>query len=960
MIEGMSPTFSRCCGSTKVVGRILAACALSMFTLMGNIYMDLSQTLQSWRNAEEALGGLPSCQDLLLVPMIRLIRDQMMQKDGKGRVLMLEELAISCKEKPHHCRNVDCHVFVETLLERWDSTLTSEKVPGRPEIVLELLEEFRHSQEDLNAMGSNPDWADVALLRLLLWIQGTMLESMEDAQGLWLQVFNPYVIGSSESVQECGVEKNLSLLFSTQRSSKMEKKLNFSTQSFSEMEKNLNIFTPKQSNLRFSTQHSSKMKKILNFPTQHSSKIEKILTFSTQQPLKRKNLHFFTPNQSSLLFSTQHSSKMEKSLNFSTQNSSKMEKNLNLSTQNQSNLLFQNSSKMESLNSSTQHPLKMEKNLNLSTPNQSSLFSTQSSSKREKLNSSTQHPLKMKKNLTLSTPNQSKLFSIQSSSKRESLNLSIPNQTNLFSIQSSSKSENLNFSTQRLSDLLFSTQSYSKRESLNSSTQHPLKIEKNLNLSTPNQSNLFSIQSSSKRESLNSSTQHPLKMEKNLNLSTPNQSKIFYIQRSSKRENLNFSTQRLSNLLFSTQSSSENFNVSTQDSSKTPNPSIPNQSTQRSSTREKTLNFPNLRLSDLPISLKDLDSLTSCLLEKTHQRLSRKSREVLSLVSLKVSLWLLTGLLYPAVALSFAEMTGWVQRYARRLKQRTEALQRERRLAEDLLHQMLPKSVAKQLRRREKVEAESYDQVTIFFSDVVGFTAIAASCSPLQVVEMLNGLYVCFDTRIESYDVYKVETIGDAYMVVSGLPERNGERHAHEIAQMALDLVAAVRQVLVPHMLDRKLELRVGVHTGPCVAGVVGHKMPRYCLFGDTVNTASRMESTSLPQKIHISSATYLALLEDNAYEMEPRGEIEVKGKGKMQTYWLLGSKNHSVQNDSLVCHWNPGLSREAAKGERSRTSVRQPSREEKRVPDLLVLPDRSEEAAGILPGFVGEECPGL
>nr|XP_060632091.1 atrial natriuretic peptide receptor 1-like [Anolis sagrei ordinatus] len=449
-------------------------------------------------------------------------------------------------------------------------------------------------------------------------------------------------------------------------------------------------------------------------------------------------------------------------------------------------------------------------------------------------------------------------------------------------------------------------------------------------------------------------------MEKNLNLSTPNQSNIFYIQRSSKRENLNFSTQRLSDLLFSTQSSSKNFNVSTQDSSKTPSPSIPNQSTQRSSTREKTPNFPNPRLSDLPISLKDLDSLTSCLLEKTRQRLSGKSREVLSLVSLKVSLWLLTGLLYPAVALSFAEMTGWVQRYAWRLKQRTEALQRERRLAEDLLHQMLPKSVANQLRRREKVEAESYDQVTIFFSDVVGFTAIAASCSPLQVVEMLNGLYVCFDTRIESYDVYKVETIGDAYMVVSGLPERNGERHAHEIAQMALDLVAAVRQVLVPHMPDRKLELRVGVHTGPCVAGVVGHKMPRYCLFGDTVNTASRMESTSLPQKIHISSATYLALLEDNAYEMEPRGEIEVKGKGKMQTYWLLGSKNHSVQNDSLVCHWKPGLSQEVAKGERSRTSVRQPSQEEKRVPDLLVLPNRSEEAAGILPGFVGEECGGL
>ncbi|XP_064326645.1 atrial natriuretic peptide receptor 2 [Phalacrocorax carbo] len=320
---------------------------------------------------------------------------------------------------------------------------------------------------------------------------------------------------------------------------------------------------------------------------------------------------------------------------------------------------------------------------------------------------------------------------------------------------------------------------------------------------------------------------------------------------------------------------------------------------------------------------KRLHYVQSCLLQTGREKLIKKSKEILSTMSLKIGLLVIACLLYPIVLMSFKQMTDWIHNYARNLKEKTEDLKRERQLAEDLLHQMLPKSVAKQLRKCQKVEAENYDQVTIFFSDIVGFTSIAASCTPLQVVEMLNNLYVCFDTRIESYDVYKVETIGDAYMVVSGLPERNGTKHADEIAKMSLDLVAAVRQVVIPHMPMGKLQLRAGIHTGPCVAGVVGYKMPRYCLFGDTVNTASRMESTSLPQKIHISSATYDALLTDDAYEIELRGDIEVKGKGKMKTYWLLGNKNYSVQNDSLVCHWNPAISKKK-KMESSQGSVRQ------------------------------------
>nr|XP_020481244.1 receptor-type guanylate cyclase daf-11-like [Monopterus albus] len=245
-------------------------------------------------------------------------------------------------------------------------------------------------------------------------------------------------------------------------------------------------------------------------------------------------------------------------------------------------------------------------------------------------------------------------------------------------------------------------------------------------------------------------------------------------------------------------------------------------------------------------AIQALTKTQQCLFDRAVPALRLAFRSVSSGLSMRICLLAMACLIYPVVMFSFQQMTEWIQNYAQTLKEKTQDLKRQRQLAEDLLHQMLPKSVAKQLRQHKHVEAESYEKVTIFFSDIVGFTAISASCTPLQVVEMLNNLYMCFDTRIDSYDVYKVETIGDAYMVVSGLPERNGDRHADEIAKMALDLVAAVRQVSIPHMPNQRLQLRAGIHTGPCVAGIVGYKMPRYCLFGDTVNTASRMESTGL------------------------------------------------------------------------------------------------------------------
>uniref|UniRef100_A0A183TZI4 guanylate cyclase n=1 Tax=Toxocara canis TaxID=6265 RepID=A0A183TZI4_TOXCA len=177
------------------------------------------------------------------------------------------------------------------------------------------------------------------------------------------------------------------------------------------------------------------------------------------------------------------------------------------------------------------------------------------------------------------------------------------------------------------------------------------------------------------------------------------------------------------------------------------------------------------------------------------------------------------------------------------VEERTKELIEEKKKSDILLYRMLPRQVAEKLKIGQTVEPEAFNMVTVFFSDVVSFTKLASRCSPMQVVTLLNDLYTLFDGIIEAYDVYKVETIGDGYLCVSGLPKRNGNEHAREIANMALGFIQSLRTFRVVQMPDERISIRIGIHTGPCVAGVVGLTMPRYCLFGDTVNTASRMES---------------------------------------------------------------------------------------------------------------------
>lgn len=186
------------------------------------------------------------------------------------------------------------------------------------------------------------------------------------------------------------------------------------------------------------------------------------------------------------------------------------------------------------------------------------------------------------------------------------------------------------------------------------------------------------------------------------------------------------------------------------------------------------------------------------------------------------------------------------------------------------------------------VEPEEFEEVTVYFSDIVGFTSLAARSTPVQVVALLNDLYTTFDAAIERYHVYKVETIGDAYMVVGGLPARAAD-HAESVATMALHLLHLAGRFRVRHLPRQPLHLRIGLHSGPCCAGVVGLTMPRYCLFGDTVNTASRMESTGAAWRIQVSATTAARLLAAGGYRLRERGLTHVKGKGAMRTYWLLG-----------------------------------------------------------------------
>ncbi len=216
----------------------------------------------------------------------------------------------------------------------------------------------------------------------------------------------------------------------------------------------------------------------------------------------------------------------------------------------------------------------------------------------------------------------------------------------------------------------------------------------------------------------------------------------------------------------------------------------------------------------------------------------------------------------------------------------TEALRLQQEQTEKLLLNILPSSIAQRLKQEQSIIADSFENVSVMFADIVGFTELSSRKSPTEIVEMLNVIFSKFDQLAEQHGLEKIKTIGDAYMVVAGLPTPRTD-HAEAIAQMALDIQAEINKLSIS--TGESFNLRIGINSGPVVAGVIGIKKFIYDLWGDTVNIANRMESQGLAGAIQVTTTTYELLREK--YEFQQRGVIPIKGKGEMTTFLLTGRK---------------------------------------------------------------------
>jgi class 3 adenylate cyclase len=213
-------------------------------------------------------------------------------------------------------------------------------------------------------------------------------------------------------------------------------------------------------------------------------------------------------------------------------------------------------------------------------------------------------------------------------------------------------------------------------------------------------------------------------------------------------------------------------------------------------------------------------------------------------------------------------------------------IEAEREKSERLLLNILPQPIAERLKQQPTGIVDHFSTATILFADIVGFTELSARLPPLELIDLLNELFSAFDYLTEKYQLEKIKTIGDSYMVAGGLPEARPD-HAQAVADMALEMQMVVARFNTERA--EPLDIRIGLHTGPVIAGVIGSKKFIYDLWGDTVNTASRMESHGVRGKIQVSQESYHYLSE--AYVLQERGVVQIKGKGELTTYFLTGRK---------------------------------------------------------------------
>ncbi len=238
------------------------------------------------------------------------------------------------------------------------------------------------------------------------------------------------------------------------------------------------------------------------------------------------------------------------------------------------------------------------------------------------------------------------------------------------------------------------------------------------------------------------------------------------------------------------------------------------------------------------------------------------------------------------LAQTFNRMTAQLDVQTRELKRHMREVEQERQRSEHLLLNILPAPIAERLKLNERPIADAFDEATVVFADVVGYTTLAARLEPQQVVNFLGKIFSRFDELAAEHGVEKIKTIGDAYMVASGLPQRTPD-HCQRAARMALGMLQVLEE-LNPQF-PQPLQLRIGLHTGPVVAGVIGERKFLYDLWGDAVNIASRMESHGEPGAIQVTSSSQTLL--QHEFVLEPRGEITVKGRGVMQTWWLRAER---------------------------------------------------------------------